>query len=59
MSCSRTQHTLANSEDQDEMPQNVAFHLGLHCLSKYSLTGSQFEKINRKENGSQVLHSTN
>ena len=24
--------TLANSEDPDEMPQNVAFHLGLHCL---------------------------
>ena len=21
----------ANSEDQDEMPHNVAFHLGLHC----------------------------
>ena len=24
--------TLANSEDPDEMRQNVAFHLGLHCL---------------------------
>ena len=23
---------LANSEDPDEMPHNVAFHLGLHCL---------------------------
>ena len=25
---------LANSKDPDEMPQNVAFHLCLHCLPK-------------------------
>ena len=24
--------TLANSEDQDEMPHYTAFHQGLHCL---------------------------
>ena len=24
--------TFANSEDPDEMPDNVAFHQGLHCL---------------------------
>ena len=24
--------TLANSEDQDEMQHNAAFHLGLHCV---------------------------
>ena len=24
--------TLANSEDRDEMPHNVAFHQCLHCL---------------------------
>ena len=24
--------SLANSEDPDEMPQNVAFHQGFHCL---------------------------
>ena len=24
--------TLENSEDPDEMPQNVAFHQDLHCL---------------------------
>ena len=24
--------SLANSEDLDEMPQNAAFHQGLHCL---------------------------
>ena len=23
---------LANSEDSNEMPHNVAFHQGLHCL---------------------------
>ena len=23
-----------NSEDPDEMPHNVAFHQGLHCLLK-------------------------
>ena len=28
--------TLANSVDPDEMPQNVAFHLGLHCWQIYS-----------------------
>ena len=27
--------TLTNSVDPDEMPHHVAFHLGLHCLSKY------------------------
>ena len=26
----------ANSEDPDEMPHNVAFHLGLHCLPAQS-----------------------
>ena len=26
--------TLANSEDQDEMPHSAAFHQGLHCLLK-------------------------
>ena len=24
--------TVTSSEDPDEMPHNVAFHLGLHCL---------------------------
>ena len=24
--------TFTNSEDQDEMPQNAAFHQGQHCL---------------------------
>ena len=26
---------LANSADPDEMPHDVAFHLGLHCLPKF------------------------
>ena len=25
---------LANSDDPDEMPHNVSFHQGLHCLLK-------------------------
>ena len=29
--------TLANSEDPDEMPQNVAFHQGLHGLLRQNL----------------------
>ena len=34
---------LANSEDPDEMQHNAAFHLGLHCLTKYPFRG--FQKI--------------
>ena len=30
---------LANKADLDEMPPYVAFHLSLHCLSKYLFTG--------------------
>ena len=30
---------LANSADPDEMPHHVAFHLGLHYLSKYPFRG--------------------
>ena len=35
---------LANSTDRDEMPQNVAFHLGLHCLMKYPFMAFQSAK---------------
>ena len=28
---------IANSASPDEMPHNAAFHLGLHCLSKYPI----------------------
>ena len=31
--------TIANSVDPDEMLQNAAFHLGLHCLEKYPFRG--------------------
>ena len=36
---------LANNADPDEMPPYVAFHLGLHCLPKYLLTGIKNEKV--------------
>ena len=32
--CLKIFFTFANSVDPDEMPHNVAFHLGLHCLSR-------------------------
>ena len=35
---------LTNSADPDEMLPYVAFHLGLHCLSKYLFTGISYEK---------------
>ena len=35
---------LASSVDPDEMLHNAAFHLGLHCLSKYSFNGFQYTK---------------
>ena len=34
ISFSEDQFILANSADHDEMPHNVAFHLGLHGLPK-------------------------
>ena len=27
--------SMANSEDSDEMPHNVAFHQSLHCFPRY------------------------
>ena len=36
--------TLTNSVDPDEMPHYAAFHLGLHCLSKYPFRGLQYIK---------------
>ena len=31
--------TFTNSENPDEMQHYAAFHLGLHCLQKYSFRG--------------------
>ena len=31
--------TFTNSIDPDEMQHYAAFHLGLHCLQKYSFRG--------------------
>ena len=28
--------TITNSEDPDEMPHYATFHMGLHCLKKYT-----------------------
>ena len=41
---------LANSADLYEIwqPHSVEFHLGLHCLSKYLLTGNQSIKCQEK-----------
>ena len=44
--------TLANREDQDEMPHNVAFHQGLHCLTRQNQSSEKeiqyfFEIITR------------
>ena len=35
--CLKIFFTLSNSVDPDEMQHYAAFHLGLHCLQKYSL----------------------
>ena len=34
----------ANSEDTDEMPNDAAFHQGLHCLQKYLFRGFHSSK---------------
>ena len=34
--------TFTNSVDPDKMPHFAAFHLGLHCLSKYLFSGFQY-----------------
>ena len=36
---------LANSADPDEMPHNVAFHLGLYGLPKYLFRGFWSSKV--------------
>ena len=37
--CLKIFFTFTNSDDTDEMQHNAAFHLGLHCLPKYSFRG--------------------
>ena len=41
---------IANSADLDETPQYVAFHLGLHCLSKFTFEGFWSTKIKYQRN---------
>ena len=38
--------TLANSVDPNEMQHYAAFHLGLHCLPKYSFRGLVYKGLN-------------
>ena len=38
-STAHSSFTFTNSVDPDEMQQYAAFHLGLHCLQKYSFRG--------------------
>ena len=40
----KTDFTLANNADPDEMQHNTAFHQGLRCLPKNLSTGIQNEK---------------
>ena len=35
---------IASSADPDEMPQRVAFHLGLPCAKKYPIRGFWYAK---------------
>ena len=39
--------TFSNSVDPDEMQDIAAFHLGFHCLQKYSFRGFPTEPDNR------------
>ena len=35
----------SNRVDPDKMAHNAAFHLGLHCLQKYSFRGSGLQLL--------------
>ena len=43
--CHEDVFIFANNADPDEILHHAAFHLGLHCLPKYLLTGIQNEKL--------------
>ena len=47
--------TFSNSVDPDEMQHFTAFHLGLHCLQKYSFRG--FPEYKGLENIGKHYHS--
>ena len=38
-------HTLTNSEDPDEMPHNVTFHQGVHCLLRHTQSSEEGNTI--------------
>ena len=57
--CNLQTGTLANCEDPDEMPHNVAFHQGLHCLQKHhDLEISTIEPLKYKMGNSILILST-
>ena len=43
--------TLANSEDQDEIQHNAAFHQGLHCLLRLK----QYTDVSKMHNNRTIL----
>ena len=47
--------TLANSEDKDEIQHNVAFHQGLHYLSRLKQSSRTDEGPLKYTRGSSVL----
>ena len=47
---------LANSADPDELQHYAAFHLGLHCLSKYLIRGL-IQRIKLHISGSALFSS--
>ena len=40
--------TSANSAEPDEMPHKAAFHLDLHCLTKYLFHKKSFEHFDQR-----------
>ena len=41
--------TFTNSVDPDQMQHYAAFHLGLHCLQKYSFRGFRMQRVKKTE----------
>ena len=43
--CLKIFFTFTNNVDPDEMQHYAAFHLGLHCLQKYSFRVSRIQRV--------------
>ena len=57
--CLKILFTFTNSVDPDEMQHEAAFHLGLHCLQKYSFRGFPKYKGLKKPNKCNFILSRN